>query len=157
MTDGTVGKLDLDFNYFPDAPTRWPRGWAETAQAIQAGQRLLQSEGVQFLVVFIPVKVRVLGKFIQFKDDRDKDNALPGGVMDAPTDFAAAIAQECRRAGCDFIDLTPPLRRAAERDNRHIYFAMLDPHLEIEGNQIAADEVSAWLRSKGLAAQPASR
>ena len=157
LTDGTVGEIDLDFVYHPDAPTRWPRGWEETVKALQEGHRLLQAEGVQFLVLFIPIKVRVLGPFIQFKDDRDRDAALPGGLMDAPTDFAAAVAQECRKTGCDFIDLTAPLRRGAERDNRHVFFQTLEPHLDVDGNQILADEVSGWLRSKGLVSQPGPR
>lgn len=157
LTDGTVGRIDLDYTYYPDAPAQRPRGWAGTAEAIQEGNRLLQSEGVQFLVLFVPIKVRVLGRFIQFNDDGDRDNSLPGGLMDSPGDFASAVGEECRRAGCDFIDLTAALRRGAERDNRYIYFAMLDPHLDVDGNRIVADEVSAWVRSKGLLSQPASR
>jgi hypothetical protein len=147
-TDGAIAEVDLDFTYHPDAIARWPRGWGEIVKTIEEGHRMLESEGVQFLVLFIPIKVRVLGPFIAFRDDEDRNAALPGGLMDAPTDFATAVSHECRQVGCDFIDLTGPLRRRAERDNRHVFFLTLEPHLDVDGNQVVADEVSNWLRSK---------
>jgi hypothetical protein len=150
VTDGSRATIDPDYTYFPDAPARWPRGWRATASAIREGTQLARSNGLDFLVLFVPVKARVLGKYIQWTDERDRDNWLPGGVMDAAGDFGSAVAEECRQAGCDFLDLTPSLRRAAERDNRRIYFTVLDPHLDADGNDVVADEVSAWLRTKGL-------
>ncbi len=149
-TDGTLGEIDLDYLYYPDAPARWARGWEATAKAVQDGQSLCKSQGVEFLVVFVPIKARVLGPFVQFHDDRDRDTWLPGSLMDAPGDFGASMRKECRRLGCDFVDLTDALRRGAETDNTEVYHTVIDTHLDVGGNKILADQITAWLQSKNI-------
>ena len=155
LTDGTIGKIDMDFSYIPDAPARWAAGWKETARFLREGYARTRAQGVEFLVLFVPIKSRVLGSYVQFRDSRDRDQWLPGGLMDAPGDFGNAVAQECRKIGCDFVDLTPRLREAAARDNRRVYFNTIDVHFDVDGNQVVADEVLNWLRAKGVVTRPA--
>ncbi len=45
------------------------------------------------------------------------------------------------------IDLSPPLRRRAAVDNRHIYVRN-DPHLDVDGHDEAARELVRCLRSQ---------
>jgi hypothetical protein len=157
-TDGTLGDIDLDYFYYPDAPARWTRGWDETVKAVRDGHALCKSRGIEFLVMFVPIKARVLGRFVQFNDDRDRDTWLPGGLADAPADFGASVRQTCDRLGCDFVDLTDALRRSAAIDNHDVYHTVIDTHLDVGGNRVLGEQVVVWLRSRNIAAgQPAAR
>jgi hypothetical protein len=142
--------VHLDYSYVPDAPAQYTFAWEATGRAIESGYRLCQSQGLPLLIVFVPVKARVLGPYVAFQNDQDRDNWLPGGRLDDKRDFGTAMAALCRRLNCDFIDLTPALRRGAAQDNRHIFYTNSDTHLDVDGNKIVADAVSRWLRSLSL-------
>ena len=59
---------------------------------------------------------------------------------------------ECRRLGCDFVDLTDALRRRAAIDNRDVYHTIIDTHLAVGGNRVVSEQVVEWLRSRNIAA-----
>ena len=143
--DGTTDSVYLDYSYFPDEPARESLGFAETKSALEAGYRLCQSRGIKLVVVFVPIKVRVLEPYVLFNDQNDKDQYLPGGVEDSEKDFAHETAKFCQQLGCPFIDVTGALRRRASEDNRFIYMTNQDSHLDVEGHKAVAETLEKWL------------
>ena len=79
-TNGTIDSVYLDYSYLPDEPVREPLGFAETKSVIEAGYRLCESRGIKLVVVFVPIKVRVLSPYLVFNGQQDKERYLPGGV-----------------------------------------------------------------------------
>ncbi len=146
-TDGTTGKVYLDYSYLPDEPEHEPLGFAETKSAIEAGYRLCESRGIKLVVVFVPIKVRVLSPYVVFNDQQDKERYLPGGVADSERDFAHEIAKFCRQIDCPFIDATGALRRHASEDNHFIYMTGQDSHLDVAGHKVVAETLGAWLQT----------
>ena len=69
--------------YEPSQPANIPVGFAETMQAIEEGQRLCQSRGIQLIVVLVPTMVRVLEPDISFDRVEDQLRYLPEGVRDS--------------------------------------------------------------------------
>jgi hypothetical protein len=143
--DGTTGPLYLDYSYSPDEPARDPLAFAETKSALEAGYRLCQSRGIKLVVLFVPIKVRVLAPYILFNDQNDKNKYLPVGA-DSEKDFAHQTAEFCRQLDCPFIDATGPLRQRASEDNHFVYMTIQDSHLDVEGHKVVADTLEKWLQ-----------
>jgi hypothetical protein len=144
---GQQSRLYLDYSYLPDGPAREPLGMAETRKAIEEGYDLCQSHGVKLLVIFIPIKVRVMGPYVRFNDANDRNSYLPGGKQDSDTDFASEVARFCSQLGCPFIDMTGGLRRRASEDNRKIYSTVQDSHLDLDGHAVVAQALADWTRT----------
>jgi hypothetical protein len=144
-TNGTTGSVYLDYSYLPDGPAREPLGFAETKSVIEAGYRWCESRGVKLVVVFVPIKVRVLSPYLVFNGQQDKERYLPGGVTESEGDFAHQIAKFCRPIDCPFIDVTGA-RRAAEKDH-FIYMSGEDSHLDVGGHRVVAETLRSWLQA----------
>ena len=147
LPDGGTTKVYLDYRYGPEDPAREARGINEIKNAIAEGSQWCQSRGIKLLVVFIPIKVRVLGPFVQFQDERDRESYLPGGKLDSDADFAQEIGKFCKTAGYPFIDMTEHLRKAAESDRQTIYSTLQDSHLDEGGHEVVAGVIGNWLRN----------
>lgn len=144
---GQTGRLFVDYSYVPDEPAREPLGMAETRKAIEEGYNSCQSHGVKLLVIFIPIKVRVMGPYIRFNDETDRNFYLPGGKQDSDTDFGSEVAKLCKQLGCPFMDMTAALRRRAAEDNRKIYSTAQDSHLDTDGLAVVAQTLAEWMRT----------
>jgi len=142
---GQPGRLFVDYSYIPDEPAREPLGMAETRKAIDEGYKLCQAQGVKLLVIFIPIKVRVMGPYVRFNDANDRNYYLPGGKLDSDTDFGSAVARLCADLGCPFIDMTGALRQRAAEDNRTVYSTAQDSHLDTDGNTVVAQKLTEWM------------
>jgi len=142
---GQPGRLFVDYSYIPDEPAREPLGMAETRKAIDEGYKLCQAQGVKLLVIFIPIKVRVLGPYVRFNDANDRNYYLPGGKLDSDTDFGSAVAKLCADLGCPFIDMTGALRQRAAEDNRTVYSTAQDSHLDTDGHAVVAQKLADWM------------
>ena len=145
--DGTAGPVSLDYHYSPDEPAQVPLGFAETKNALEAGYRLCQSRGIKLVVVFVPIKVRILGPYVLFDSQSDKDNYLPAGIGASEKDFGHEIAKFCGQLGCPFIDLTAALQKRAAEDNHYVYMTGPDSHLDVDGHRVVADTLAEWLQS----------
>ena len=144
---GQIGQLFVDYSYIPDEPAREPLGMDETRKAIEEGYNLCQSHGVKLLVIFIPIKVRVMAPYIHFKDANDRNVFLPDGQQDSDTDFSTAVTKLCKQLGCPMIDMTSGLRRRAAEDNRKIYSTIQDSHLDTDGHIVVAQTLAEWVRT----------
>jgi len=144
---GQVGRLFLDYSYVPDEPAREPLGMTETRTAIAEGYNLCQSHGVRLLVIFVPIKVRVMGPYVRFNDANDRNFYLPDGKQDGDADFGSEVAKLCKQLGCPFLDMTGALRRRAAEDNRKIYSTAQDSHLDTDGHVVVAQTLAEWIRT----------
>lgn len=144
--DGTTGSAYLGHSYIPDEPARESLGFAETKSALDAGYRLCQSRGIKLVVVFVPVKVRVLAPYVLFDDQNERDQYLPGGVVDSERDFAHEVAKLCQQLGVPFVDTTHALRRRAAENDHFVYRTNQDSHLDVAGHKVVAESLEEWLR-----------
>lgn len=150
--DGTESRMTLRYEYDPDAPAKNPLGFAATTQAIEAGYRLCQSQGVKLVVVFVPTMVRVMEPHVTFDLAEDRIHHSPNNVGSEKNDFSGRMAEFCGKLGCPFIDTFTALRQAATIDNRNLYIPV-DEHLDIRGHEVVAQTVGEWLRSQATISQ----
>ncbi len=150
---GQRGQLFLDYQYQPDEPARDPLGMSETRKAIEEGFRLCRAAGIDLVIVFIPIKVRVLAPYVHFLNDADREHYLPGGKLDSDGDFSNELARFCQQLGCPFLDVTTALRKRAADDNRLVYSVHQDSHLDIDGHKVVAGVLEEW-RKTSLISKP---
>ena len=149
--DGEAKRIFLRYPYVPDQPTQKSRGFAETIRSIEAGYRLCESRGIKLVVVFIPSMVRVMAPRLTFERELDRQRFIPAGQTQDARDFASRLEMFCRQIGCPYIDLFPLLQQRAALAARHLYFPT-DEHLDVLGHELAAQEISRWIRQPELAA-----
>jgi hypothetical protein len=147
--DGTARRIGLRYRYDPDQPSTLRVGMSETLSALEAGRRLCDSKGVQLLVVIVPTMVRAMAPHISFDRVEDQMKYLPE-ASENQKDFSGTVKDFCARTGCAVVDGFEALRRAAATDNRHLYIPN-DEHLDVRGNEVMAQTVVDWLRTKHVA------
>jgi hypothetical protein len=132
--------LEFNYRYKPSITNELPVGWQETKDSILTGLRLSQERGIRLIIVFIPIKLRVMGPFTTFSSQAKLDEYLPTGKWESDNDFAAQLANYCGDIGCEFVDATERLREKA-RAGHLVYSARYDTHLDIAGHSVIADLV----------------
>jgi hypothetical protein len=132
--------VDFKYRYRPNILNEIPIGWQATKESILLGLRLSQERGVCLIIVFIPIKLRVIGPFTTFSSQANLDKYLPEGKWESESDFATQLASYCRDIGCDFIDATERLIEYA-RLGHLVYSGRYDTHLDIVGHSVIADLV----------------
>jgi GDSL-like Lipase/Acylhydrolase family len=128
---------------YPDTPRQTEEktlGFAETKNAIEAGYRLCQSRGIQLVIIYVPVMVRVMEPWLDFASAADRERYLTGDSLGTLLDFGNQLAAFCRQLGCPYLDLFPALRSRAVTDNRKLYIP-IDEHLDIQGHEAVAEAV----------------
>jgi hypothetical protein len=146
QSDGQRTRLSRDPGYVADAAARYPDGLAETRRAIAEGYRLCRARGIELLVLFIPLRPRALEPYVDYDNPDAKKRAFPIGSTHDQRDMDSQLTAFCRQLGCPAIDLLPAMRAAATRDNRRLYLAR-DPHLDVGGHAVVAQQVVQWLAS----------
>ncbi|HEU4834440.1 MAG TPA: hypothetical protein VFS90_08500 [Pyrinomonadaceae bacterium] len=148
---GTPTRLKLRHKYNPDQPSTRHLGMTETLAAIEAGQQLCQSRGIQLLVVFVPTMVRAMAPYISFDRVEDQKSYLPERLP-KHTDFSGRIAELCARTGCTFIDAFDAFRQASANGNYNLYIPN-DEHLDVGGHEVLAHVIEGWVRDENIASQ----
>lgn len=146
--DETVRRLSLRYRYQPEQPATIPLAMSETVKSIEAGQQLCQSQGIRLLVVSVPTMVRVMAPYISFDRVEDQLKYLPE-VRSDQKDFSGTLKEFCARTGCNFIDSFDGLRQAAANGHRNLYIPN-DEHLDVAGNDVVAQLITAWLQSNNI-------
>ena len=144
--DGTTTKLKLRHRYNPDQPLTRYLGMTKTIEAIEAGQQLCQSRGIQLLVIFVPTMARVMAPYISFDRVEDQKSYLPE-KLPGRTDFSSRMAGLCARIGCTFIDTFDAFRQASANGKHDLYIPN-DEHLDVAGHDVLAQVIEDWLRDK---------
>lgn len=147
--DGTTQKIALRYRYEPSQPADIPIGLTETIKAIEEGQRLCKSQGIQLVVVLVPTMVRVMEPNITFDRVEDQLRYLPEGVRGDKNDFSGRTEAFCLQSGCAFVDGFAALRQAAASNNRSPYIPG-DEHLDTGGHEVIAHLIVDWLRSRKI-------
>ena len=145
---GTVRRIAVRYTYEPDQPSSRHLGMTETMAAIEAGQHLCESNGIQLLVVFIPTMVRAMGPNISFDRVEDQTQYLPQRVPGVK-DFSQTMQEHCGRVGCSFVDSVDALRQAEANGNRSLYIPN-DEHLDVGAHDAMARVIAGWLQSRNL-------
>jgi lysophospholipase L1-like esterase len=139
-------------------------GWALTREALQEMQRVSQSFGAQFIVLFIPSKSQVYFPLVEQAFSRDAIMTafrfyLAGSQRPIDLDGMrrnrlasnALMRRFCERAGIPLVDVTAALEaRVVAGDN--MYFPD-DAHLNEAGQSIVADTLTAFMRGENLVAR----
>jgi hypothetical protein len=144
QTDGLKMRLQREPAYIADASARHPVGLADTERAIEEGFRLCRARGIEQVVLFIPLRSRVLEPYIDYDNPGARDRAFPDGSVRDRRDMGSRLAAFCQELGCPAIDLLPAMRAAAAVDNRRLYL-LRDPHLDVDGHALVAQQVMHWL------------
>nr|WP_165073645.1 hypothetical protein [Paludisphaera rhizosphaerae] len=123
----------------------FPRGNSEEVgrvQTILSGvSDLCRENGVALVVAFVPAKLRIYRDLCRFQ----ADSPCPAWPFDElPKDFRSLV----EKLGPDvvFVDLTTPMRRAAEGGK--LVYLPDDVHWSEEGHQVAAEALASVLASR---------
>lgn len=144
--DGTSRRVTLRYSYEPDQPSTMQAGMNETLNAIQAGQQLCQSRGIQLLVVVVPTMIRVMEPYISFDRFEERRDFFPERIP-GDKDFSDTVEEFCSQIGCAFVDSFDALRKASRSDNRGLYIPS-DEHLDTRGHEVVSRTVSEWIQSR---------
>ena len=144
--DGTSRRITLRYKYEPDQPSTRQVGMTETLSAIQAGQQLCQSRGIQLVVVVVPTMVRVMEPYISFDRFEERRDFFPERLP-GDKDFSDTLEEFCAHIGCGFVDSFDAMRKASSSDNRGLYIPS-DEHLDIRGHEVLSKVISDWIQSK---------
>ena len=147
--DGTSRRVSLRYPFEPDQLSTLHTGMTETLSALEAGQRLCESQGIRLLVVVVPMMVRVLAPDISFDNQEDRMRFLPE-LREGQKDLGRTIQEFCDRSGCTFVDGFEALQRAAAAGSRNLYIPG-DEHFDIEGHNVMAQTIVDSLKSENLA------
>lgn len=103
--------------------------WGEAARSL----------GMRPWLAFMPCKLHALYGHLRFADDVSRDM-----IEFRPTDLPEHMAGLCRKNEIGFVDLTPPLARAADRGE--LPYNTIDSHLNRAGSHIVADALAEALK-----------
>ena len=144
--DGSSKRVSLRYRYEPDQPSTMPVGMTETLSAIQAGQQLCQSRGIQLLVVVVPTMIRVMEPHLSFERFEERHDYFPERIP-GDKDFSQTVEEFCSQIGCGFVDSFDAMRKASSSDNRGLYIPS-DEHLDIRGHEVVSKVVTDWIQSR---------
>ena len=117
--------------------------WQRTIAVLSEAFSVANNAGIQFVIVFIPNKVRVYRNVLEFPEESEihawKDTGMPRRL-------AAALAQISPEIG--YVDLTPHL--VAEAQKGKLLYFLDDTHWMPEGHRVAAQAIHEFLSITGV-------
>lgn len=147
--EGERMPVSLRYRYEPQQAARYPLGWEATQAALLEGQQLCRAQGIELLVVYVPVMARVLEPWLSFPEQSMQLHYLPAGGVQQTTDTGSRLAAFCAQHGLAFQDAFGPLRQRAEQNNRGVYIP-IDEHFDEGGHTVLAELITDWLRRQAL-------
>jgi hypothetical protein len=131
---GAPQRIYLDTNEEP-----WtPRQWALATQVLAEARDLTRQADAEFLLVYIPRKLRVYQGFLRSEPGAFAERWQPNNLPDV-------MAEWCREQGIEFLDSTVPLREAVAA-GESVYLPD-DVHWNAAGHRVAGRAVAARVRS----------
>jgi hypothetical protein len=140
LVDPTRGKYDAK----PSG--EWDRAWRITDATIEKMRDRAASIGAPLAIVGIP-EYRMFDKEYWQKDDNKRLVESKKGGPEAPIELLDEIT---RRLGVPHLDLYRVFQPKVEADGMFRYHVESDYHWTVEGNQVAAEAVEAFLLQRGL-------
>lgn len=143
MPDGTLRALRKCDAAVANPDTQYRVGLDGTLDALRRGAALCHERRQRLVVLLVPTVMRALEPRLVFRDEASRRAVLPAGAE--ANRLVSRLGDLCRDAGCVFVDALPPLRARAVEDPTAITFDD-DPHLDVAGNRVVADELTQVLR-----------
>ena len=140
---------DSDYVYFAYGGWNAPQHRARLPQALATvgeARRTSEAHGARFLLVYIPIKLRVLRPLCELEPGSN----IAGWEL---TDLPDRVRDFAERQGIPYLDLTAALRAAASAGDL-VYFPD-DGHWNAHGNDVAAGAGAQVIRP-WLVARPAT-
>ena len=110
--------------------------FGKTKETLRRAKEICQERNIQLVIFYIPMKFRVYGDYCVFPPHSPCIDWQPWDLVTYFTKF-------CVEEQIEFVDLTGPMRRAAETGN--VLYAPEDSHWSIEGHVFVADLIrKAW-------------
>jgi hypothetical protein len=146
--NGVDGLIDPVRGKYDAKPTgEWDRAWRITDLALERVRDRAAQAGAPLAIVSIPAW-RMLDRAYWQRDDNKRLVASNRGGPTAPDALLAGIA---RRLNVPMLDLLQVYQPRVDADGLGRYYIDGDYHWTVEGNQVAAQAVSAFLNDRGLA------
>jgi hypothetical protein len=121
-------------------------GWKLTFTALRMLADQTDAAGIPFTVVYVPYQEQVHPDVWPKRKSTFRlsvsDNLLD---WDRPR---RKLEDGCKEIGVEFLDLTPCLRKEAQRTGALLYFVQ-DGHLTVRGNEVVADALFEYLTHGG--------
>jgi hypothetical protein len=111
------------------------REFAAVGEVFAEFRRLCETERIMPIVLYIPAAAHVYAAY-STRDSGDRWLRARGTQIAASENTESAVSSLARRAGVEFLSLTPVFRHAAE-EGKMLYYA-LDAHWNEEGRELAA-------------------
>lgn len=111
------------------------KGWDVTQKLLKEMKLDVKSNNSEFLVVYIPERMQVYKKQWERVKKQWELNEVDYDIL-GPNKI---LSNFCKENNISFLDLTKEFRNHVERQE-NIYY-MLDPHLTVRGNEIAAKRI----------------
>jgi hypothetical protein len=112
--------------------------WAVATETLGAARDATRRAGAEFLVVYIPRKLRVYAGFLRAEPDSFAHSWRTNGLPEA-------LGSWCRDRGIDFLDATLPLREAVAAGTS-VYIAD-DVHWNAAGHEVVSQAIYERVRS----------
>lgn len=111
-------------------------GWPIMQAALRDGIQLLRENDVRPIVLFVPIKMRVMGAAVEWSAHTQRP-LTPSWDSAGPAPLAAALTRLCRELDVPLIDPTSQLQSRAT--SGELVFLPFDTHLSPKGHAVIAD------------------
>lgn len=136
--DSRNNEHEIRFHEFPGkdhVAYRHP-GWPTLAKALATGRALCKRNGIELIVLLIPMKYRVMKDYVHLTD-AGVEIVRDSHEFPLEHTMSGQLEVLCKNLGIPFIDATIPLQRATAAGK--IVYLPFDDHLSKEGHKIIAD------------------
>ena len=129
-------------------PAQGHPGWAPFSSALTEGAAICRTNGIQLVVVLIPVKYRVLAPYTRFSEEVMSHTTNFVGLADSVS-MDSVLRPLCASLAVPFVDTTPTLAQKAAAGR--MVFVPFDTHLSPEGHEVVATLIADKLVQLGAA------
>ncbi len=120
----------------PEHSPRNHAGWQPFAEAIEKGKALLDEQGIDLIVLLLPIKLRAIGHATELSPSTLDEIGRDWDLAEQDT-LSVHLAALCEELKVPYIDATPALRDAASAGQ--LVFLPLDVHMSPQGHRVIAD------------------
>lgn len=116
-------------------------GWPILQSSLNDAAQLLREQGIPWIVLYIPMKTRILAERVSFTPQTQREMRGWGTPRSLLEDY---VAQFCREQVVPFCTTTPALMQATRR-GKLVYLPM-DTHLSALGHEVVAETLAPFLQ-----------
>lgn len=114
------------------------QGWPLLVKVLRDGHAMLEKRGIPLVVTLIPMKLRVMGHYVEFSSRMQTLLPLDWDIPEEET-FGHALAALCEDLGVRFVDTTVALK--SRTADGVLVYPPFESHLSKVGHEVVAQEV----------------